>query len=98
MTKINSFEELRKELKSRVEFLEKEKLEEKSVHLISVYHSQILAYENVLGIIPSEEKKQGVVSDEEKLIYFIKWLQKEYEVQELYEMYASEYLQELKNK
>jgi hypothetical protein len=35
-----------------------------------------------------------VVGQSELLVNFIQWLQKEYEVQEVYEMYADEYLQE----
>jgi hypothetical protein len=36
----------------------------------------------------------GVSGQSELLVNFIQWLQKEYEVQEVYEMYADEYLQE----
>jgi hypothetical protein len=38
--------------------------------------------------------KPDVSGQSELLVNFIQWLQKEYEVQEVYEMYADEYLQE----
>lgn len=45
-------------------------------------------------IVKNNLVNPDVSGQRELLVNFIQWLKKEYEVQEVYEMYADEYLQE----
>jgi hypothetical protein len=65
--------------------------ENKILEILDLVQEKVLSPDEAL---PQILLLFSVSGQSELLVNFIQWLQKEYEVQEVYEMYADEYLQE----
>jgi hypothetical protein len=87
----DQIEEIRKQLQS---FVRDKRTAEEKCKILSLGDDCKCPLCLIDNLVNFKLKQADVSGQSELLVNFIQWLQKEYEVQEVYEMYADEYLQE----